>query len=114
MSEQFYLAYRDLSEKDLSDSKSKKGFEVLKPQPGAQILRAGVFPGMFGFPDLHITHLNIDAEGNIEGKPASYKMLIITYTNHELTEDERQQIAMNGFAHLVSLGAIKPNTGAQQ
>jgi hypothetical protein len=32
----------------------------------------------------------------------------------DLTEDERQQIAMDGFAHLVSFGAIKPNKGAQQ
>lgn len=98
-----YLAYRNLSEKDLALGNVKpNGFEQLPaPGEGALVVKAGVFPGMFGVSDLHITKFALLANHG------EYELIIIAYTNTELSKEQMTQIKRDAVRYLTDAGAIK-------
>lgn len=94
-----YLVYRDVSEKDRAGTQIKNGFERLPALPHASMIREGVLPGEFGFPDLHFTHISYRSH-----EPENLHLFIIAYTNHALSRDERRAITLQAIEFITPTG----------
>jgi hypothetical protein len=73
------ITFRDFPE-DPEVSKLPR-IEISDVPPGAMMVRQMVFPGMFGAPDLHITHI-----------VPPFVSRIICYTGKALTPEDRTRI----------------------
>lgn len=65
------ITYRDLK------AEAMHGYEFSEIQADGMVLREGIFPGAFGFPDMHVAHLTLTYAGR--------RTLIICQTDYELT-----------------------------
>lgn len=72
------IAYWDLSKP------IKSGYKQFPHRPDTHILKPGVLPGEYEFPDLHITHLCFFHQGQ--------ECLIIAQAERELSDDDRARI----------------------
>lgn len=76
----YWFAYRDLA-----DPEMPQGFEVLPaPGPRERVVKPGVLPGGFGYPDLYIMWHYGEVEGD--------QVHLVTYTERELGPFEVERL----------------------
>lgn len=80
------IAYWDLS------NPIKSGYKQFPHHSDTHILKPGILPGAYGFPDLYIQHLSFVYRGE-EG-------LIIAQTERELDESDRARIVQGAINFL--------------
>jgi hypothetical protein len=104
------MAYHELSEKDVQQSGVQNGYQLLRqPTQGAKRIKAGVFPGGFGFPDLHISHYDHTAvvESPRSGKQIRLNIFLTVYTNQALTKADEERINQGALEYLIKEGLVR-------
>lgn len=92
------LSYREMP----NENTMPDGFQMEEiPQGKAYMVREGMLPGLFGFPDLHITHLYTEWQ--------TQTVLIIAYTERQLLYTEREEISLKAVDFLEQLEEGKNN-----
>ena len=74
------------------DADGKKEMKKRYRLPGDQVLREQVIPGQFGYPDMHVTH----SQMQYEKEP----VLIVVVTNVALTPEDNDAIQKEVWAFL--------------
>jgi hypothetical protein len=75
------------------------GYTLENVKPGAMVIKPGKFPGMFGYKDLHITHIQAEIPLRDSSAP-SKPLLIIAMTNQPLTSVDNKTILRGAIGFL--------------
>jgi hypothetical protein len=98
--ETLFITFRDIPD-------APQGYVIEPPPPpGAMMIKAGVFPGAFGYPDMHISHIDRDAYYKVDGKVLGRAIKIISYTNDALTPVRRDEIIAGAVRFAREAGSL--------
>ena len=74
------------------DADGQRKIEKRYRLPGDQVLREQIVPGLYGYEDLHVTHIHMQYENE--------QVFIVAVTNYALAASEQDEIQKAVWAFL--------------